>query len=148
MAREKFPPPAALDDQARTLWRRSRDELLELELWRPTDVAALERYVRAEQRAREARARLEKSGWTVPGSTGQPVAAPDVRIAREAERDAHDYASALLLTPASRARHGVVAAEEPEHDALAEIAAKRARRLAELRRRAELNPENGGRREW
>ena len=63
-------------------------------------MTALERYVRALARGRDARAELERHGsLTAVGSQGQPVPHPAVRIGREAERDAAEYARDLLLTP-------------------------------------------------
>jgi phage terminase small subunit len=68
----------------------------------------LERYVVAVARARDARAELERHGsLTAVGSQGQPVPHPAVRIAREAERDAAEYARDLLLTPRARRAAGV-----------------------------------------
>lgn len=75
--------------------------------WRPIDVTLLERFCASEQRAREARARLEESGWTARGSQGQLVQHPDAKTLREAELDAHRYATDLILTPESRRRHSI-----------------------------------------
>lgn len=108
MPSEQSPPPEGLDRASRGLWRRTREALIEQQTWRPVDVATLERYVRAVERGRQARARLEASGqYTALGSNGQLVQHPDVKTAREAERDAQEYAGALLLTPAARSRHNV-----------------------------------------
>lgn len=74
----------------------------------------LERYVRAMETARHARERLAAADTYVTlGSQGQLVQHPDIKTAREAERDAHEYAGALLLTPAARSRHGVTGGERP-----------------------------------
>lgn len=108
-ARALFEPPRGLDDRARALWRASRDECIAQGTWRPTDVALLERYVRADARARKMRANVERDGSTVEGSQGQPVQNPDLKTLREAELDAHRYATDLILTPESRRRHGIEA---------------------------------------
>ncbi len=114
VAREQFPPPEGLDGVSRGLWRRTRGALIAQDCWRPSDVPLVERYVRSMQTARHARERLAAGGlYVTEGSQGQLVQHPDVETAQEAERDAHEYAGALLLTPASRSRHGVVAGDRP-----------------------------------
>lgn len=112
MPRERFAPPDGLDHASRGVWRRTRDALVGQDTWRPVDVVTLERYVRVLERARHARERLEAAGeYTTRGSLGQLVQHPDVKTMREAERDAHEYAAALLATPAARARHSVTTRE-------------------------------------
>jgi phage terminase small subunit len=54
----------------------------------------------------------------VLGSTGNLVGHPAVKMAREAEADAHRYAVELLLTPASRARAKIGRGDEPDDDGL------------------------------
>jgi phage terminase small subunit len=79
----------------------------------------LERYVRAIEVGRLARARiaqraaeLDKEGkgdqmaYLTHGSQGQLVQHPDLKTARDAEKDANDYGRELLLTPAARAKGG------------------------------------------
>jgi P27 family predicted phage terminase small subunit len=85
-------------------------QLEEQKTWQASDMPALERYVRATERARMARAGLPKKRGggvvlTVEGSKGQLVQHPNVKTAREAERDAHEYAKDLLLTPKAREQH-------------------------------------------
>ena len=65
-------------------------------------MGALERYIRALFRASAARAVIKAEGLTATGSMGQPVPHPALKVAREAERDAAEYARDLLLTPRSR----------------------------------------------
>lgn len=104
--RERCPPPTDLDARSRRLWRTTRTELIEQGTWRDSDAETLGRYVRACERARLAREAMAGE-LTAKGSKGQDVAHPNLKTARDAERDAHDYATALLLTPESRHRHGV-----------------------------------------
>lgn len=108
---ERNPPPAGLDTAARKLWRRTRNWLMEQSLWDDIDAGALERYVRAVEHAATARKDLiDKRGklhLTTRGSQGQLVQHPSVKTAREAERDAHEYAKELCLTPLARKRHEV-----------------------------------------
>jgi P27 family predicted phage terminase small subunit len=75
--------------------------------WQASDAAALERYVRSLARAACARAIVAREGLTTLGGRDQPVAHPAVRIARDAERDAAEYARDLLLTPRSRRLAGL-----------------------------------------
>jgi P27 family predicted phage terminase small subunit len=114
-------PPADLDGPARRLWYGLQRHLREQGTWQPSDLGALERYVRAVLRADRARAELEQAGsLTTAGSQGQPVAHPALRIAREAERDAAEYARDLLLTPAARRRAGIVETSDADAE-LAEL---------------------------
>ncbi len=100
---------------SKRLWRLTRKQLQEAGVWRDSDAALLERYVRALERARVARGELwdedlERMVLTTVGSQGQLVQHPNVKTAREAERDAHEYAKALLLSPDARQK----AAGQPE----------------------------------
>jgi len=49
---------------------------------------------------------LSRTAYTAWGSQGQIVPHPDLKTARDAERDANDYAKELLLTPAARQKTG------------------------------------------
>jgi P27 family predicted phage terminase small subunit len=106
MSRERVPPPGDLDAQSKRLWRKTRKALQAQHTWRDSDDELLARYVRACERARLAREAMAGE-LTATGSKGQNVAHPNLKTARDAERDAHDYATALLLTPESRRRHDV-----------------------------------------
>lgn len=108
MPRDKTPPPTDLDEASKKLWKKTKKQLEDQKTWEDSDAAALERYVRAMERARIARAGLLKKGkldLTARGSQGQLVQHPNVKTAREAERDAHEYAKDLLLTPKAREQH-------------------------------------------
>lgn len=113
MPRDKTPPSADLDRESRALWKKTRRQLEEQNTWADSDAPALERYIRAMERARLAREGLprEKRGGkvklTTTGSQGQLVQHPNVKTAREAERDAHEYAKDLLLTPKAREQHEI-----------------------------------------
>jgi P27 family predicted phage terminase small subunit len=113
-------PPADFDDAAKKTWRSSLKALRDQGTWQDSDRDALERYCRAVSRARGARAVVASEGLTAVGSTGQPVTHPAVRIAREAERDAAEYARDLLLTPRARRTAGVAETTSLE-DELAEL---------------------------
>ena len=102
-------PPGDLDEESKDLWTRVQHDLRRQGTWTKSDRDALERYVRAAARARHARVELDRHGsLTAVGSQGQPVPHPAVRIAREAERDAAEYARDLLLTPRARRAAGVM----------------------------------------
>jgi len=107
-------PPRDLDETSRALWRLTIEQLETQGTWQVSDVPALERYIRASERARQARDGLprDKDGrvvMTAKGSQHQLVQHPNIKTCREAERDANDYARELLLTPASRRRAQVEA---------------------------------------
>ena len=94
-------PPGDLDGQSKAFWRHTRSELQAQGTWKDSDAPLLERYVRQVERARQARKNIPEDG-TTRGSQGQLVEHPAIKTVREAERDAHKYATDLLLTPASR----------------------------------------------
>jgi len=99
-------PPDDLDDASKRFWRRTRRQLKAQGTWDDAYVAALERYVRACELARHARELVPDHGTTT-GSRGQWVEHPLIKTSREAERDAHRYAEALLLLPADRHKLGL-----------------------------------------
>jgi len=110
--RAKFPPPEDFDAVAKALWKKTQKQLEEQSTWHESDMPTLERYVRADERARLARAGLPRDKKGKPmlvatGSQGQKVQHPNVKTAREAERDAHEYAKDLLLTPKAREQHQI-----------------------------------------
>lgn len=112
MPRSKCPPPSDFDDESRSIWRKTQKQLEEQSTWQESDMAALERYVRALAKARLAWAGIprDKDGvlnLTARGSQGQLVQHPNVKTARESERDAQDYARDLLLTPKAREQHQI-----------------------------------------
>jgi P27 family predicted phage terminase small subunit len=113
--------PADLDKESKDLWALTKRQLQAQGTWKESDAAVLERYVRALERARIARADLVvPSGkstaikLTTTGSTGQLVQHPSVKTAREAELDAQKYADSLLLTPDARRRAGLEGEEGAE----------------------------------
>lgn len=110
--RQPESPPKDLLPESKRLWKETIEHLKGQDTWAVSDVPALERYIRAMERARVARESLVKDGrpvLTAVGSQGQLVQHPNVKTAREAERDANDYAQQLLLTPAARRRAQVEA---------------------------------------
>jgi P27 family predicted phage terminase small subunit len=111
MPRAKFPPPEDFDSESKVLWKKTQKQLEEQSTWHESDMPALERYVRAVERARIARDALPRTKGrqqlTADGSQGQLVQHPNVKTAREAERDAHEYAKDLLLTPKAREQHEI-----------------------------------------
>lgn len=106
-------PPDGLDGRSKALWWRTLGELQAQGTWQDSDRELLDRYIRALQRARLAREYAAAADFVTEGSQGQLVAHPAVKTAREAERDAHDYANDLILTPAARRRHDVKAPTGP-----------------------------------
>lgn len=113
------PRVGGLDAKSRKLWESVEAYLDERGMLLGIDATAIGRFVMAEQVARLARDRIAArakvdpdSAYTTRGSMGQLVQHPDLKTAREAERDAAAYAMDLLLTP--RARKSLTQVEEPE----------------------------------
>lgn len=125
-AADSTTPPPDVDRDSKELWKVTLEQLEAQGTWQTSDVKTLERYIRAEERARVARAGLprDRDGrlvLTAKGSQHQLVQHPNVKTSREAERDANDYAKELLLTPASRRRAQVEAGggrDDPLSDVL------------------------------
>jgi P27 family predicted phage terminase small subunit len=109
MPRAEFPPPDDVDKESKALWKKTIKLLEDQGTWQPSDVQTLERYIRTTERGRLAREGLKgldgSMVLTDTGSKGQLVQHPNVKTAREAERDAHEYAKDLLLTPKAREQH-------------------------------------------
>lgn len=97
--------PADLDAASKARWRTAHADISERG-WRDAYHSTLERYVRALAMCDRAIATLADEGYTVDGSKGQPVQSPWWRTYVEACRVAESAASALLLTPAARAKLG------------------------------------------
>jgi len=112
LPRSKSPPPADFDADSKALWKKTVKQLEEQSTWQESDMPALERYVRALAKARLAWSGIPRNkdgslNLTARGSQGQLVQHPNVKTARESERDAHDYARDLLLTPKAREQHQI-----------------------------------------
>ena len=108
MSRDTTGPPGDLDTTSKALYRKTKEQLEAQGTWESSDRELLARYIRSLERARIARDALRdekgRPRFTCVGSQGQLVQHPDLKTAREAERDAHEYAKELLLTPAARKR--------------------------------------------
>lgn len=116
-SRKADSPPADLDAPSKKLWRGTIEHLEQQRTWAPSDLALLERYVRAVELERTSR--LEMAGSEdartrqrlALGSTGQLVVHPLESIRQKADADAHKYADALLLSPAARKRNEIEASK-------------------------------------
>lgn len=102
--------PDGLDVPSKALWALVVKDLTDRGVLRDVDATAIGRFVIAEQVARLARERIAgrvksepASAYTTRGSMGQLVQHPDLKTAREAERDAAAYAHDLGITPRVRA---------------------------------------------
>lgn len=107
-------PPASLSKPSKALWRLTIEQLTAQGTWADSDLPLLERYVRSMEVARALRDGIARRAldhpdfaYTSIGSQGQLVAHPDLKSAREAERDANGYAQDLLLTSRSRRQHNI-----------------------------------------
>jgi phage terminase small subunit len=95
-------PPKGFTDEERLVWIAAQKQLKAQGTWTgKSDAPLLEAYVKNAVLARRARLRL-----------GDRIeVGPVMKIAAEAEAAAHKFASALLLTPEARKRHGVKSVE-------------------------------------
>jgi phage terminase small subunit len=119
-------PPRDLDPESKELWKSTIEALTAQGTWQTSDVPLLQRYVTSLRIARAAdrriTAREEAMGddaFVCEGSHKQLVSHPDLRVLREAQRDASGFATELLLSPRTRSQHGIKAL--PGRGRLAEI---------------------------
>jgi P27 family predicted phage terminase small subunit len=100
-------PPRDLSTASKKQWRSTIRALESAGAWVPDqDLDLLERYIRACETVRDARAAVAEQGVTVEGSKNQIRPHPLLKTIAEFERDAQRYAEALLLTPKARAGAG------------------------------------------
>ena len=109
-------PPDDLDVESRRTWRTALRELQASSSWTDSTRELLILWCHALQDGRHARLRLARHGeHATEGSAGQSVVGVDVRLARDAARDALIYAEALGLSPRSRRAQGIEdASADPE----------------------------------
>ncbi len=101
-------PPDDLSAPFRALYRKVRTAMHAQATWEDTDHLLLGLYVRCLERAAIARKSITKGNvvqLTTIGSKGNPIPHPAVKIARDAERDAEEYAKELLITPRARKQY-------------------------------------------
>jgi P27 family predicted phage terminase small subunit len=103
-------PPAGLFREARTAWTELVRELQATHLLDSSDRHLIELTAVCLGRLRQARAAIAKSGLEVRGDRGA-IVAPAVRIELSATRELRALLSELGLSPTSRSRLGIEAAE-------------------------------------
>ncbi len=103
----QLPPPKDFDDDARAVWSAAQRQLRLQGTWTKTDVPLLECYVRSVRLAQRARIAADELPFMRCPGVPQLVPHIEMKVAEGAETAALKYASALLLTPESRKRHGV-----------------------------------------
>lgn len=109
-----LPPPNGFSPDERDVWNAAQKQLRAQGTWTGrSDVPLLESYCRNAVLARQARTTLTAYGdpFRVSGEMDRATVRGCLKIATDAEAAAHKFATALLLTPESRKRHGVKAAE-------------------------------------
>jgi P27 family predicted phage terminase small subunit len=112
----QLPPPTDFDPDHRDVWSAAQRQLRGQRTWENTDAPLLEAYVRNVLLARTARVEADRLGLDTTG--GQLTAAAKYKLAADCEAAAYRYATALLLTPESRKKHGVNAARNGAEDEL------------------------------
>jgi phage terminase small subunit len=109
--------PGDLDTDAKAVWRKTKAYMKERGDWNDIYAHTLSLMARAEMRGRLARKTLVdpqgRSIFTTTGSQGQDVPHPNIKTAREAERDLLEYLRALRLTPQELAKAGGEVAKPP-----------------------------------
>jgi phage terminase small subunit len=109
-----LPPPNGFSPDERDVWNAAQKQLRAQGTWTgKSDVPLLESYCRNAVLARQARTAIKGYGdpFRVAGEMDRATVRGCLKIATDAEAAAHKFATALLLTPESRRRHGVKAVE-------------------------------------
>jgi P27 family predicted phage terminase small subunit len=106
MARQT-PPPADFDPHARAIWSAAQHQLRAQGTWTRTDVPLLTFYVRNVRLAQRAREAAEEMPFQRASTGPAMYAHVEYQIADKAEAAAMKCATELLLTAASRKRHGI-----------------------------------------
>lgn len=111
-------PPRELGRHGRELWRSIVVDLIRLGLVTTADRAAAVAMCGAWERMRRAELVLDEQGFFVPGSMGQMIAHPAVRIASDASAQFRRYAVEFGLTPSARVGLGLqdAARRSIQHD--------------------------------
>lgn len=99
-------PPESVPDEAYELWHRACQELAGQGL-RDADLPLVEMLVLAAHRNRQARAVIAKLGLLVKGDKG-PVTNPMLKVEKETAATYLRLAETLGLSPAARARLGLM----------------------------------------
>jgi len=124
------PAPDEFSDLARTLWDRKSTLLIELNLLTAADLASLEGYVLAHERAIEAERVVSVEGRTVATSQGIKRH-PELITAEKARADMRRYEQEFGLTPSARARlRQPVKPPSPADNPFGQIAAGASRKPA------------------
>jgi Phage terminase, small subunit len=113
------PPPIDFDEDARAVWSAAQRQLRLQGTWTKPDGHLLAFYVRSVQLAQRARTAADRLPFQ-RGAHGGMLGHVEMKVAEGAEAAALKYATALLLTPESRRRHGVTLPDGAE-DALSKL---------------------------
>src|SRR3954447_10642985 len=105
----QLPPPSDFGHDHRDIWSAAQKQLRAQGTWTKTDAPLLEAYVRNVVLGRTARIEADRWGFE-QSNMGQMRASAHLKVAAEAEAAAYRFATALLLTPESRRRHGIKSA--------------------------------------
>jgi hypothetical protein len=100
-------PPVDFDLPARAIWSAAQAQLRRQGTWSKTDIPLLQFYVRTVRLAQRAREAADEYPLQRSSMGNVLIGHVEMKVAEGAETAALKYATALLLTPESRKRHGV-----------------------------------------
>ena len=106
----QLPPPKDFSPDERDVWSAAQRQLRAQGTWTGrSDLPLLESYCRNVVLARTARRAIADMPTPLERdtNTGMMAAAGKLKVAESAEAAAHKFATALLLTPEARKRHGI-----------------------------------------
>lgn len=127
----KAPPmPAYLPKSAKAAWRQVVPPLAKLGMLDAVDGIALEAFVLCVAAMRDAARELDRQGYTVEGSMGQPVRNPLLDVVMKAQAEVRRWCERFGMDPATRTRLGL--ADQQRRTLAAEMTAQ----LGEPRLRA------------
>lgn len=119
----QLPPPKSFSADEREVWTVAQKQLRQQGTWTGrSDVPLLEAYCKNVVLARTLRAAVGADQLQALGQGGAMLAAAKLKAAGDAEAAAFRYATALILTPEARKRHGIRAGGETADELAALVA--------------------------
>lgn len=111
-----YEPPKYLPREVKDIYKNIAEELREADILSNLDIELLSTTAYAIFRMRDARKHLDKNGSVVVSSTGNVAKSPYVQVEKDYQGIFHTGCLQLGLSPSSRAKLALMAAEKEEEE--------------------------------
>lgn len=111
-----YDPPSYLSKNIKEIYVALVDELKEADILSNLDIELIATTASAIYRMRDARKHLDKDGSVVMGAKGNLVKSPYVQVEKDYQGIFHTGCLQLGLSPSSRAKLAIMAAEKEEDE--------------------------------